>query len=34
VCAKARPDWLKAVLEQPGVITGSIEDALQRYGER
>jgi pimeloyl-ACP methyl ester carboxylesterase len=34
VCAKARPDWLKAVLEQPGVVTGSIEDALQRYGER
>jgi pimeloyl-ACP methyl ester carboxylesterase len=32
VCASARPDWLKAVLEQPGVITGTIPEALQRYG--
>lgn len=32
VCAKARPDWLKAVLVEPGVTTGSVDEALLRYG--
>lgn len=33
VCAKARPDWLKAVLAESGVTTGNVDEALQRYGQ-
>lgn len=31
VAAKARPDWLKAVLGEPGAAEASIEDALAAY---
>jgi pimeloyl-ACP methyl ester carboxylesterase len=32
VAARARPDWLKAVLETEGVEACAVEDALARYG--
>ncbi|MEO6398301.1 MAG: alpha/beta hydrolase, partial [Tepidiformaceae bacterium] len=31
VCAKSRPDWLAAVLRQPGVAQGSLEEGLALY---
>ncbi len=31
VCAKAQPDWLKAIIRQPGVKEASLEDALSYY---
>lgn len=31
VCAAARPDWLQAVLAQPGVVTGTVDRALRSY---
>lgn len=31
VAATARPDWLKAVLAQPSVETGTVAEALERY---
>ncbi len=32
VCARERPDWLTAVLSEPGVGTTSLEEALRFYG--
>ncbi len=32
VAARARPDWLRAVLEMRGVRTESIDEALARFG--
>ncbi len=32
VAAIARPDWLVAVLDTPGVQAGSIDDAMKLYG--
>ena len=31
VCARSRPDWLRAVTEEPGVIVCSVDDALRTY---
>ncbi|RIL02010.1 MAG: alpha/beta hydrolase [Proteobacteria bacterium] len=31
VCAVERPDWLAAVIEEPGVLVTTIADALARY---
>jgi pimeloyl-ACP methyl ester carboxylesterase len=33
VCARERPDWLRAVLEEPGVDEAQLEDALRFYSE-
>lgn len=32
VCAVARPDWLAAVVDEPGVRCDPLEAALRRYG--
>ena len=32
VCARERPDWLQAVLEEPGVELTSVKEALIFYG--
>lgn len=34
VAAKARPDWLKAVVAQPGVRVGSVAEGLEAFGAR
>jgi pimeloyl-ACP methyl ester carboxylesterase len=34
VCAKARPDWLRGVCEEPGVIVTTLTDALRVYDPR
>ncbi|MGH2632859.1 MAG: alpha/beta fold hydrolase, partial [Tepidiformaceae bacterium] len=34
VAAKARPDWLAAVLREPGVAEASVEDGLAFYASR
>jgi pimeloyl-ACP methyl ester carboxylesterase len=31
VCARERPDWLRAVVEEPGVDTSTLDDALAFY---
>jgi pimeloyl-ACP methyl ester carboxylesterase len=31
VVAKARPDWLKRIIEEPGVVESTIEEALDLY---
>jgi pimeloyl-ACP methyl ester carboxylesterase len=31
VCAKARPEWLRAVVEEPGVLSTTLEEALGVY---
>ena len=33
VCAIGRPEWLRAVLEEPGVEESGVNDALTAYGE-
>lgn len=33
VTTVVRPEWLIAVLDTPGVVEGTLEDALRRYGE-
>jgi pimeloyl-ACP methyl ester carboxylesterase len=32
VTAMARPDWLKAVVDEPGVVVTTLSDALSLYG--
>ncbi len=34
VCCAEKPDWLEAVLKEPGVQTVSVEDALAYYAKR
>jgi pimeloyl-ACP methyl ester carboxylesterase len=34
VCAKARPDWLKAILAESGVAEMSLEDAVRSFSHR
>jgi pimeloyl-ACP methyl ester carboxylesterase len=34
VCAKARPEWLRAVAEEPGVLVASLAEAVRVYGGR
>jgi len=34
VCCAEKPDWLEAVLREPGVQSASIEDALAYYAKR
>jgi pimeloyl-ACP methyl ester carboxylesterase len=34
VCCAEKPDWLEAVLKEPGVQTVSVEDALSYYAKR
>lgn len=34
VCCAERPDWLEAVLKEPGVQTASLEDALAYFAKR
>src|SRR5438477_5707549 len=32
VTAMARPDWLRAVVDEPGVVVTSLDEALAIYG--
>jgi pimeloyl-ACP methyl ester carboxylesterase len=34
VCCAEKPDWLEAVLREPGVQTASVEEALAYYAKR
>ena len=31
ICAIERPDWLRAVVDEPGVLIGPLDEALARY---
>jgi pimeloyl-ACP methyl ester carboxylesterase len=33
VCTRVRPEWLQAVVSQPGVVDTTVEDALGRYAD-
>lgn len=33
ICCRERPEWLRAVLEEPGVVTTTVAEALAHYAQ-